>query len=49
MVCKICKGSGNHLIKAAPFECWECLYCGGVGVSIQYGPSLIGPGTRRKA
>jgi DnaJ-class molecular chaperone len=48
MTCKLCRGSGNlvHFEEGRPIY-WTCPCCGGSGVSVQHGPAMIGPGTRR--
>ena len=46
MICHICAGSG-HLLFTKFWEWWPCPCCGGAGVSVQHGPAVIGPGTRR--
>lgn len=37
LLCRICKGSGN-LVSFTPLTFWPCHYCGGAGVSVQFGP-----------
>ena len=48
MICTLCKGSGTLLDTKNGLEFWVCPCCGGSGVRITYGPSFIGPGTRKK-
>jgi hypothetical protein len=47
MICRICTGMGVLLFTKV-WEWWPCPCCGGAGASVQHGPAMIGPGTRRR-
>ncbi|QEG30326.1 hypothetical protein GobsT_51310 [Gemmata obscuriglobus] len=47
MICRVCEGA-SYLLFLKLREYWHCPCCGGAGVSVQHGPSVIGPGTRRR-
>jgi hypothetical protein len=48
MLCHVCKGCGSIMVTKPSLEWWDCPACFGAGVTMQHGPAMIGPGTRRK-
>lgn len=40
-LCKLCRGSGNF-VSFRPLTFWQCHYCGGTGVRVQFGPAVLG-------
>lgn len=46
MICPICNGSGNILVLKS-MQYWPCGACYNAGVLVQYGPKVIGRGSRK--
>lgn len=40
-LCAVCRGAGNLVTFTHGMQFWDCLYCGGSGVRVQYGPAML--------